>query len=234
MKENMKNAAVVLFVVLVTLSGCQSEDGWTPLFNGENLDGWHIYNQAKNYNGWVVQDQVLAFDPSQRTEASSAYLVTDNEYTNFEISFEWMIGDHGNSGFFWGVVEDATYEYPYQTGPEIQILDDNWTEYIEERGDINRAGSLYALLPPSKIVSKPANTWNHYLIHIDHNKNEGFVKFNDELVLEFPVNGPGWEKLIAASSFANAPGFGAAKTGRFALQDHGSTVAFKNIRIREL
>ncbi len=234
MKVNMRNAVVILFVVLITFSRCQNQDGWTPLFNGENLDGWHIYNAGKNYNGWVVQDQVLAFDPSQRTEASSAYLVTDQEFTNFEISFDWMIGEQGNSGFFWSVVEDPSYEYPYLTGPEIQILDDNWTEYIEERGDINRAGSLYALMPPSKIVSNPANTWNHYLIHIDHQNNEGYVEFNNERVLEFPVNGPGWDELVAASSFANAPGFGASQTGRLALQDHGTMVAFRNIKIREL
>ena len=89
-------------------------------------------------------------------------------------------------------------------------------------------------MPPSKIVSKPAKTWNHYIIHIDQQNNDGFVEFNNERVLDFPVNGPEWEKLIAASGFANASGFGTAQTGRLALQDHGSTVAFRNIKIREL
>ena len=230
----MRNTAVILWVVLVILSGCQNSGGWTPLFNGEDLDGWHIYNAGKNYNGWIVKDQVLAFNPSQRTEASSAYLVTDQEFTNFEISFEWMIGEQGNSGFFWGVAEDPAYEYPYLTGPEIQILDDNWTAYIEERGDINRAGALYNLMAPDKIVSNPANTWNHYLIHIDHQNNQGFVEFNEERVLEFPVNGPEWDKLVAASGFAQTQGFGIYQTGRLALQDHGSRVAFRNIKIRDL
>lgn len=230
----MRNTAVLLIMLVATLQGCAPNPGWEPLFNGENLDGWHIYNKGKDYSGWIVQDQVLAFDPSKRTEASSAYLVTDKAYTNFELSFEWMIGEQGNSGIFWGVVEDTMYEYPYQTGPEIQILDDNWTEYIEERGDINRAGSLYNLMAPSKIVSKPANEWNHYLIHIDQVNNEGFVAFNGEQVLVFPVNGPEWEQLIKASGFANMEGFGKARTGKIALQDHGGLVAFKNMKIRSL
>ena len=39
------------------------------------------------------------------------------------VIFEWKIEKGGNSGFMWGVKEDSKYKYPYQTGPEIQIID---------------------------------------------------------------------------------------------------------------
>lgn len=234
--DNNFNMKRILIASLgLFLFGCQgSDDGWADLFNGENLDGWHSYLAGEDYNGWYVEDGVLAFDPKQRKEARSANLVTDKEYTDFELSLDWMISENGNSGIFWGVVEDEKFEHPYLTGPEIQILDDGWIEYIEERGDINRAGSLYNLMAPSKVVSKGAGEWNSYLVHIDQTNNEGFVNFNGEEILRFPVNGPEWEKLIAASAFAPWDDFGKAKTGKICLQEHGSGVAFRNIRIREL
>jgi len=225
----------ILIVLSFIIIKCGSKEVWTPLFNGEDLEGWHIYLKGtENYNGWYVDNGVLAFDPANRTTASNADLVTDQRFTNFELSIEWMISEEGNSGIFWGVKEDATYQHTYETGPEIQILDDNWAEYIEERGDIQRAGSLFNVIAPSQIVSKPTGEWNHYLIHIDHIKNKGFVLFNEVEILRFPLNGPRWDKLVNNSGFRDWPGFGKEKTGHIALQDHGSRVAYRDIRIREL
>lgn len=219
---------------MILVCSCQQENDWITLFNGENLDGWHIYGDGKNYNGWYVDNGVLVFDPAERTEAKSANLMTDQQYSNFELSLDWMISEHGNSGLMWGVVESDEYEHPYQTGAEIQILDDGWTEYVTERGDINRAGSLYNLIAPSKIVSKGDGEWNSYLLHIDQTNNEGFLIFNGEKILDFPVNGPEWRALIEKSPFGSWEGFGASQTGHIALQEHGGKVAFRNIKIREL
>jgi len=229
---NMNKISILFFFILI---GCnQAKDNWVELFNEENFDGWHSYRAGKTYDGWYIEDKVLTYDFKLRTEPGRSYLVTDNEYTNFELSLEWMISEHGNSGVFWGVVEDERFDHPYQTGPEIQILDDNWTEYVEGRGDINRAGSLYNLMAPSAIVSKPAGIWNHFLIHIDHKENVGFVIFNDREVLRYPVHGPEWDAMIAKSGFADWPGFGKAETGHISLQEYGGKVAFKNIKIKIL
>lgn len=132
------------------------------------------------------------------------------------------------------MIEDDQYEHTYETGPEIQVLDDNWTEYVEERGNKQRAGSIFNVMAPSDIVSKPAGQWNHFLIHIDHTQNEGFVIFNGVEALRFPVNGSEWEALVASSDFKDWPGFGKVQTGHIALQDHGNQVAYRNIKIREL
>lgn len=230
----MKRNALLLATFIVALMGCQSNDGWENLFNGKNLDGWHVYGHGTDYNGWYVDEGVLVFDPEQRTEAFSANLTTDKQYSSFELALDWMISEHGNSGLMWGVVEDERFEHPYLTGAEIQILDDGWTEYVTERGDINRAGSLYNLMAPSKVVSKGDGEWNSYLLHIDHPNNEGFLVFNGEKVLEFPVNGPEWQQLVAQSPFGGWEGFGASQTGHISLQEHGGKVAFRNIKIRQL
>ena len=228
------NRIYLLFFGLFLVGCNRSQDGWIDLFNGENLEGWHIYGAGNSYDGWYVENGVLTFDYKLRTAGSSSNLVTDGKYTNFELSLDWNISEEGNSGVFWGVIENEQFDHPYQTGPEIQILDDNWLEYIEVRGDINRAGSLYGLMAPSTIVSKAAGIWNHFLIHIDHNENIGYVVFNQQEVVRFPVHGPEWEAMIAKSGFADWPGFGKAKTGHISLQEHGGKVAFRNIKIKIL
>ncbi len=227
---------VLLALVVVVCVSCSkpNEKDWTPLFNGENFEGWHVYGASDNFDGWTVKDDELQFDFRNKKGAHPSNLVTDSTYTNFELSLEWKISEQGNSGVFWGVVEDTIYEHPYQTGPEIQILDDEWTTYIKARGDITRAGAIFNMLAPSKIVSKPSNEWNHYLLHIDHANNLGFLEFNSTEVLRFPVNGVKWRARIAASSFRDWPGFGMAQTGHISLQDHGGQVVFRNIKIRRL
>ncbi len=231
----MKVYKIYLLCICFLLVGCNpSKDGWIELFNGENLEGWHAYGADSTIDGWYVADGELIYDFQRREGGGSSNLVTDDEFSNFELSLDWKIGHHGNSGIFWSVMENEEYKHPYQTGPEIQILDDDWKEYVEERGDINRAGSLYGLMAPSAIVSKAAGEWNHYLIHIDHNENIGYVIFNDQEVLRFPVHGPEWEAMIAKSGFADWPGFGKAKTGHISLQEYGGKVAFRNIKIKIL
>jgi len=231
MQSNKKHLSLLLLFFVV---GCSSSgNDWEELIN-EDMEGWHVYQDGKNFNGWYVEDDVLVFDPARRTKPQSSSLVTDKKHTDFELSMEWMISENGNSGVFWGVFESGKYEHAYETGPEIQILDDGYKTYIEERGDINRAGALYNLLPPKEIVSKPAGEWNKYLIHIDQTNNEGFVEFNGTKILEFPVNGEPWKEMVAESDFADWGGFGKYQTGHICLQDHGSKVAFRNIKIRAL
>ena len=231
----MKSYNISLLLFCILLVGCSPlKDNWITLFNGENLEGWHTYGEDDSYDGWYVENEELIYDFQQREGGGSSNLVTDDKFTNFELSLEWNIGHHGNSGVFWGVIEDEQYKHPYQTGPEIQVLDDNWKEYVEERGDINRAGSLYGMLAPSAIVSKAAGEWNHYLLHIDHKENMGYVIFNEKEVLRFPVHGPEWEAMIAKSGFADWPGFGKAKTGHISLQEYGGKIAFRNIKIKIL
>ena len=92
---------ISFFLPIILFFGCQISEPWTSLFNGENLDGWHIYGGG-DYNGWYIEDGVIAFDPQRRIIPRSANLITNQQYTNFELSFQWMISENGNSGFFWG------------------------------------------------------------------------------------------------------------------------------------
>lgn len=211
----------------------EESDGWTRLFNGQNLDGWKAYGKDSISDQWKVQDSVLVFNPSGNGETAEN-LITKEQYTNFELSLDWKISEGGNSGVMWAVQDSIEkYSEPYLTGPEIQILD-NQRHPDAKNGPDRTAGALYDLYPPSKDVSKPAGEWNHEVIRIDHNSNEGSVTLNGTKIVEFPAHGPEWDSLVENSKFKDWKGFAKERSGHIALQDHGFKVWFKNIKIKPL
>lgn len=204
---------------------------WEVLFDGQNMDGWHAYNGDKPAQ-WTIEDDALVFNPAEN-RSGSENLITDKEYTDFELSLEWKISEGGNSGVLWAVQEDKKYDEPYATGPEIQVLD-NERHPDAKAGTTHQAGALYDMIAPSEEVAKPAGEWNAMTLTIDHKNNMGKVTLNGTEIVEFPVEGEKWKAMISKSKFADWENFGEAKTGKIALQDHGNMVSYRNIKIKEL
>ena len=249
----MKNLYILFSFIVIS---CQSNNvEWQTLVLDENLSDWHIYQDNGSKNGWKVENEILIFDKISGLESGEedASLISNKQYTSFEITFDWKVEKGGNSGFMWGVNEDKTYKYPYQTGPEIQIIDTQAYEDPQEiqGGEIevnnvitdlvqkkHYLGALYGLFPPNnQIKPKTAGEWNNYHIKIDQENNKGFVKLNNILINEFPLGGELWEERVSMSKFSNTeeyPDFGRFKTGAICLQDHPGKAYFKNIRIREI
>ena len=212
----------------------EKESEWTTLFDGESFDGWHMYNGGAVTEPWKLEDGAMVFyPPEERPEGASYNLVSDQEFTDFVLTLDWKIAEGGNSGIFWAVKEDEKYGQPYLTGPEIQVLD-NERHPDAKNGDDRLAGALYDMVSPSKDVTNPAGEWNTVELMINHKTNEGHVVLNGTKIVEFPVQGTGWDELIADSKFADWEDFAAFTTGKIGLQDHGDMVAFRNIKIKEL
>lgn len=210
------------------------EPEWTTLFDGTSFEGWHFYNGGEVGEPWKIEDSsMVLYPPETRPEGANYNLVTDKEFTDFVLTLEWNIAEGGNSGIFWGVNESEEYGQPYVTGPEIQVLDDE--RHPDAKNGTDRlAGALYDMVSPSAKAVKPAGEWNAVEIMINHKTNEGHVMLNGTKIVEFPVEGPGWDALVADSKFADWEAFGAFKTGKIGLQDHGDVVSFRNIKIKEL
>ena len=67
------------------------------------------------------------------------------------MSIEWKVAQGANSGIMYRVTE--AYDYPWQTGPEFQVLDD--AGYGYDPISVHSAGALYDLyLPSEKKVSR--------------------------------------------------------------------------------
>ena len=210
---------------------------WISLFDGKTFDGWHSYNGDEISKKWSIENGVMVFDPKNpnvKNVTSSGNIVTDQEFTNFELYLEWNVSEVGNSGLFWGVKEIDGLSQPYLTGAEIQILDNERHPDAKNNPKFHQSGALYDMVQPESDVCNPAGQWNIMILKINHAENLGSVKLNGTKIVEFPLAGPKWAKLVENSKFKNWEYFGAYKTGKIGLQDHGDKVSFRNIKIRNL
>ena len=217
-----------------TLTNKEKNDGWQLLFDGKSTDGWHSYGNQNAGNEWKVEDGILHLDAATKN-AERGDLVTNEEYGNFDLKLDWKISEKGNSGIIFYVHEDpAKYQETYETGIEMQILDNGSpTRAGQPDGKYytHRAGDLYDLMA-SKEVDNPQGEWNHIEIKSLNGKLDFYM--NGEHTLSTNLWDDNWQKMVAISKFKDMPGFGTFKKGKISLQDHGDDVWFRNIMIKRL
>ena len=216
------------------LTDKEKNEGWQLLFNGTSTNGWHTYGMQSVGNEWKVEKGVIHLDASTKN-AERGDLVTNDEYENFDLKLDWKISEQGNSGIIFYVHEDpAKYKETYETGIEMQILD-NGTPTRPGQPDgkyyTHRAGDLYDLMASKEVVN-PLGEWNHIEIKCVNGKLDFYM--NGEHTLSTTIWDTDWQKMIAISKFKTMPGFGIYRKGKIALQDHGDDVWFRNIRIKRL
>ncbi|MDQ6609330.1 MAG: DUF1080 domain-containing protein [Bacteroidota bacterium] len=212
------------------------EDGWVSLFDGKTTAGWHSFKKMTVGKIWKVDDGSLHLDPSAKKDAPAegGDLVSNNEYENFDLKLEWKISPKGNSGIIYFIHEDAKYENTYETGMEMQVLDNGTpTRLGHPDGKLytHRAGDLYDLLA-SKDAVKPLGEWN--AVEIVANKGKLDYYMNGQHTLSTTMWDQNWKNMIAVSKFKDMPDFGKFEKGKISLQDHGDEVWYRNIKIKKL
>ena len=254
-KNLMKKVALFSLVCMVLCSATaiaqnnqltdqEKRDGWVLLFDGKSMDGWRACNETAMPDNWVIENGVVRVITS--VEKRAKYKLAEGARTsavdilygakmfkNFEFSIDWKIGEGGNSGVFYYVVE-VPGKPIYTEGVEVQILD-NWNAG-DNKIENHRAGSLYDMLPARPQNAKPHTEWNTLVIRI----KDGVATHiqNGEVVCYYTLWTPEWYEMIARSKFISFPGFAypkPAKEGYIGLQDHNDFgCSFRNIKIREL
>lgn len=237
----MKYLSVLISLTLVlTLGNCMSnaqntlteqerEEGWELLFDGTSTEGWRSYNgESFPEKGWEVRDGMLTV----LSEGGGGDIITTEQYGDFVLKLEWKVQKAGNSGIFYRAMEQPTQPI-YWSAPEMQVLDnEHHPDATAGESGNHQAGSLYDLIPAEPQNANPHGEWNSVKIvahgpHIEHWQN-------GEKVLEYELWSPEWYEMIRDSKFECHPEFGDARTGYIGLQDHGDTVNFRNIKIKEL
>ena len=141
-----------------TLTEDEKKEGWKLLFDGTSLSGWHKYGGEPAGSSWKIADSSLYLDASAKEysqKSNGGDIVTDDEYENFHLSLDWKIDTSGNSGIIFYIHEDkAKYEWPWNTGLEMQVLDNNG--HADAKINKHRSGDLYDLIASSKETVKPA------------------------------------------------------------------------------
>lgn len=208
----MKHFSIVLLLVLgiqTHVLAADPEEGFVKIFDGQTLNGWKKANE--NQEAFKVVDGAIV---AQGQRCHLFYVGDAKPFKNFELKVEVMTEPNSNGGIYFHTAYQDT-GWPRQ-GFECQV---NVTQ-----GDWKKTGSLYDVVNLGHTPAKDRQWWTQ---HIIVRGNKVTVKIDDITVLEYtePAGAqPGREFSRKLSE------------GTFALQAHdpGSTVRFRNLRVKRL
>jgi len=228
-----------------TLTDDEKAAGWRLLWDGKTTDGWRSpKSDAFPDKSWVIENGEFSVVASGNAEAQAGGdIITRQRYANFELTADFKTTYGCNSGIKIFVQPhispiDKKTGRPTAVGSaigmEFQILDDEHhpDAKLGRNGD-RTMGSLYDLIPaPQDKIVMPMGEWNHARI-VSQGKHVEFW-LNGAKTVEFERGSPEFRAAVAASKFKNIPDFGEWADGHILLQEHGSAVSFRNIKIRDL
>ncbi len=256
--ENLKQSpwtdTPIVNLVPNYLSPGEMAQGWELLFDGKTTNGWRgIGEDSFPTKGWHVENGELVVEAADGAESGNGGdIVTEDEYSTFELKLDFKITEGANSGIKYFITEKYNSQKS-AIGLEYQILDDEKHPDAKLGTDGNRTiGSLYDLIPAykDKKVHGPGE-WNHALLIVKGTRYDKWTRgnkldvtefkgahvehwLNERKVLSYERGTQAFYALVARSKYAKWEGFGAWQSGHILLQDHGNEVHFRSIKIRKI
>jgi len=196
--------------------------GFKLLFDGKTLNGWrHFRNHEPIKEGWVAEDGCL------KRVGKGGDLISEAEFTDFDLRWEWRVTPGANSGLKYFVTEERASA----VGHEYQLIDD-FRHADALRGAKWQTAAFYDVLPATNRTIKPVGKWNQARVLVEGNHVEHWL--NGDKVLEYELDSETVKAAIAASKFKGVAGYGTKIKGHILLQDHGDEIWFRDLKIREL
>lgn len=183
---------------------------WVDLFNGRDLEGWKVVDGDEQR--WSVVDGVLIC-----AGGDHGWIGTEERHDAFRLVVEFRLPAGGDSGVFLRAADEGN---PAYEGMEVQLLDDQAEQYRHAPA-YGRCGGIYSVAGPDRLVSKPAGEWQtlEILCGVDR--------------VTTILNGETATDIDLETVSGDHPG--AARTsGRIGLQNWGTKVEFRRVRIQSL
>jgi len=227
MKSPARFLASLLGLTLLPLHG--AEPTFVPLFPPDGtLKGWtvrawnDVRNPAEGNPVWKIEGGVL-----HGGEPRGSWLMSEKEYGDFDLEFEFKLGETGNSGCALRVPMAGD---PAFDGVELQMAD---LRYNPKAKDSELTGGLYRAVAPARQVYKPTE-WNQYQISCRGSKIR--VVLNGELIQD--VNMDEQKEGVKRHDNSDAPPIkDRPRKGHIGFQElsrGGDHVQIRNARIRVL
>ena len=222
-----------LLVFIVIAPGANSQqppEGFTAIFDGKSLDGWHGRPHfsptklaampaeerdaklsewmADAEKHWTVESGELVND------GHGAFLVTNKDYTDFELMLEYKTVPTADSGIY------------LKGTPQVQIWDYTDPKGFRLGSDLG-SGGLWNNSPgaagkdPFVLADKPIGQWNQF--HVRQIGARTTVYLNDILIVDNAIMENFWDR--------NSPLF---RSGPIELQTHGGEIRWRNLWVKEL
>jgi hypothetical protein len=195
-------------------------DGFAALFNGRDLTGWKGLVADPKARAAMAPEKLAEAQKKADEEAKTHWQVVDGvivfdgkgkslctakDYADFELYVDWKIKAKGDSGIY------------LRGSPQVQI----WDPADRPEGSGGLFNNKNHPSKPLKCADKPIGEWNTFRIKmVGENVT---VWLNGELVVDDVVLENYWER--------DKPIY---PCGQIELQNHGNTLYFKNVYIREI
>jgi hypothetical protein len=217
------------------LNPIEKTQGWRLLWDGRTTDGWRgAYRSSFPTRGWKIEEGELILQPG----GTGGHIVTDELFSAFELQLEFKLTPGSNSGIMYFVSDRYQATNNTLVGLEYQLLDDSINPEFAAGGVTSTMlASLFGLMPRIKIptnvgIVPKIGEWQHarVVVHLD-NRVEHWL--NGIKVLEYVRGSPAYRARVQEEPvFKMMPQFGEDGRGRILLQDHGTEVRYRSIKIR--
>lgn len=230
------------------LTEAEKADGWRLLYDGKSSKGWRtVESDSFPEYGWSYSEGALAVVSADNPGGNSATDIISNEkFGEFILEVEYKLGAGTNSGVKYFVDPKLIAEEGIAIGVEFQLRDEIelMKDYDREMmGDplVQMTGSIFNMITGdgslydakvSAIPVTPLGTWNKLRIVSKDNRVAHYL--NGHKVIDYIRGNQMWRALVAYSKYADFENFGEHEKGYFLLQDHGKSVEFRSIKIKEL
>ncbi len=188
------------------------EEGFQVIFDGKSLDGWKA--STEHPESWKLADGTLV---AKGERSHMFYVGADKPFVNFELKVDCKAAKNSNGGIY---IRTKYQEVGWpKFGHECQV-NNSYTN------DPKKSGSLYGIVDVKETHIADDTWWTETVIVKDHHIT---IKLDDKVVTDY-------EEPADQKAFSNDFERRLADGGTFALQAHdpGSTVTYKNIRVKRL